>query len=159
MAGTNEMGSVEGQLVGLPLAGPESFSIQQLAYLKKALGVDETVLWENSSGIYNSTDTASISESMENFDHIRFEGYVHETSSTKVIVDAKPYSGSAYVSFACMNSAGNVAIYYDYLTYTSSSVVVANHKHSWGNGGTFNAGTDGIVITKIVGIHRIAGGN
>lgn len=26
MAGTNEMGSVEGQLVGLPLAGPETFS-------------------------------------------------------------------------------------------------------------------------------------
>lgn len=159
MAGTNEMGSVEGQLVGLPLAGPETFTVQQLAYLKKALGLDETVLWENSSGIYNSTDTAAISESLENFGYIRFEGYIHETSGIHIIATALPYNGSAHISFTCLKADGNVAIYYDYLTYTSSSVIVSNHKHSWGNGGNFNAGTDGIVITKIVGIHRIAGGN
>lgn len=36
----NEIMSVEGQLVGMPLAGPESFSQQQLDYLKRALGVE-----------------------------------------------------------------------------------------------------------------------
>lgn len=35
----NEIMSVEGQLVGMPLAGPESFSQQQLDYLKRALGI------------------------------------------------------------------------------------------------------------------------
>jgi len=35
---SNEIMSVEGQLVGMPLAGPESFSQQQLDYLKTALG-------------------------------------------------------------------------------------------------------------------------
>ena len=35
----NEIMSVEGQLVGMPLAGPESFSQQQLDYLRTALGL------------------------------------------------------------------------------------------------------------------------
>ena len=39
MPESNEIMSVEGQLVGIPLAGPESFSQQQLDYLKRALGV------------------------------------------------------------------------------------------------------------------------
>ena len=38
MPENNQILSVEGQLVGMPLAGPESFSQQQLDYLKTALG-------------------------------------------------------------------------------------------------------------------------
>lgn len=37
---SNEIMSMEGQLVGMPLAGPETFSPQQLDYLKRALGVE-----------------------------------------------------------------------------------------------------------------------
>ncbi len=40
MPENNNIMSLEGQLVGLPLAGPESFSAQQLDYLKRALGVE-----------------------------------------------------------------------------------------------------------------------
>ena len=36
---SNEIMSVEGQLIGMPLAGPESFSQQQLDYLRTALGL------------------------------------------------------------------------------------------------------------------------
>ena len=57
MSENNQMMSVEGQLVGLPLAGPESFSQQQLEYLKRALGVDETVLW---SGFKNDIPNTGI---------------------------------------------------------------------------------------------------
>ena len=38
MPENNQLLSVESQLVGLPLAGPESFSQHQLDYLKTALG-------------------------------------------------------------------------------------------------------------------------
>lgn len=55
MAGTNEMGSVEGQLVGLPLAGPESFTIQQLAYLRTALNLGS---WEDVSAEANYNTAA-----------------------------------------------------------------------------------------------------
>lgn len=39
MPENNQILSVEGQLVGMPLAGPESFSQQQLDYLRSALGL------------------------------------------------------------------------------------------------------------------------
>ena len=52
MPENNQLLSVEGQLVGMPLAGPESFSQAQLDYLKRALGVDETVLFEGVDGSY-----------------------------------------------------------------------------------------------------------
>ena len=39
MPENNQILSVSGQLVGLPLAGPESFSQQQLDYLRTALGL------------------------------------------------------------------------------------------------------------------------
>ena len=38
-----QINSVAGQLVGLPLAGPESFSQQQLDYLKRALDVSNNI--------------------------------------------------------------------------------------------------------------------
>ena len=66
MPENNNIMSLEGQLVGMPLAGPESFSQKQLDYLKRALGVDETVLWEGSA----SKGTVSLSESPMNFEYI-----------------------------------------------------------------------------------------
>lgn len=41
MPESNEIMSVEGQLCGIPLAGPESFTPQQLAYLRTALGLGD----------------------------------------------------------------------------------------------------------------------
>lgn len=81
MAGTNEIGSVEGQLVGLPLAGPETFTVQQLAYLKKALGVDETVLWEGSLGSTGSVQ--SLSESIFNFSAIEIHCWPNTNFTTQ----------------------------------------------------------------------------
>ena len=70
---SNEVLSVEHQLVGMPLAGPESFSAEQLQYLKRALGVDETVLWEDQSKL--GTDPAqnwslTLSETLRNFKYV-----------------------------------------------------------------------------------------
>ena len=39
MPENNNIMSIEGQLIGMPLAGPESFSQQQLDYLRSALGL------------------------------------------------------------------------------------------------------------------------
>ena len=66
MPESNELLSVGAQLIGMPLAGPESFSQQQLAYLKQALGVDETVLWNGAA----SKGTVILSESPMNFEYI-----------------------------------------------------------------------------------------
>lgn len=57
MAENNQMMSVEGQLVGMPLAGPESFSQQQLDYLKRALGFE----WQDiTSTMTGTSDTTKL---------------------------------------------------------------------------------------------------
>jgi hypothetical protein len=72
MPENNQILSVEGQLIGMPTAGPESFSAQQLDYLKRALGVDETVLWEDADGqAFGNNKAFNTSESPLNFSEIR----------------------------------------------------------------------------------------
>jgi hypothetical protein len=72
MPESNELLSAGAQLIGMPLAGPESFSQQQLDYLKRALGLDETVLY---SGLKANGDggsaTYNLSELPTNFQIIK----------------------------------------------------------------------------------------
>lgn len=81
MPESNELLSVGAQLIGLPLAGPESYSQQQLAYLKRALGVDETVLWSGTS-----SSTIPLSESAENFERVKILYKINDGISSSVEV-------------------------------------------------------------------------
>ena len=130
MPENNQMMSVEGQLVGMPLAGPESFSQQQLDYLKRALGVDETVLWTGDDTITPVCSTFTLSEYASNFERIMFYGYTYQ--NTRVI-------------YECPGPKDNLS--------TGKFVYGADARYS---GGTT---TQGASIYKIIGIHRIAGGN
>lgn len=172
MAGTNEMGSVEGQLVGLPLAGPETFSVQQLAYLKKALGLDETVLYNSNSDdpsqILDNT-SFNLAESYLNFEKIRIylkcsagdvsnvsymvEGLVRSSTTTELSTTPITTSSGTLqydcCAFAFASATPTVCTARPY----GSRIVVPNS-------GTFSkVASRGPSIFKIVGIHRIAGGN
>lgn len=156
MTENNNIMSLEGQLVGMPLAGPESFSPQQLDYLKRALGVDETVLWTGEASGVNAT--MNLSEAYTNFERLRF---VTSESNTAI-----PYwwsevctNGTAlYPSYVRTNSARDEVV--GMWTLQSSSdnktltISIATIRK---NGGTQGGNTD--TIMKIIGIHRIAGGN
>ena len=159
----NEIMSVEGQLVGMPLAGPESFSQQQLDYLKRALGVDETVLWEGTDAT-----TFTTSEAIENFDEIHF--YVNGGEGTnKVMAKAvlpmgwTDYSSILAFSYGAPYSLdGNLAITWttrysrsnNTFTFTSSYYGGGSGSNPVANGNN-NVGH----MYKVVGIHRISGGN
>lgn len=163
MPENNQILSVEGQLVGMPLAGPESFSQQQIDYLKRALGVDETVLWESANGATGFTTT----EPIENFERLLI--YVHSMGST-----AKP--AGVIVPMVANNVSGNLIISwtdnYDTnwrlltwcLTLTRSGNVfstASNYFMGVNNSGNFNAGQNpnDYRIYKVIGVHRISGGN
>lgn len=163
MPENNQILSVEGQLIGMPTAGPESFSQQQLDYLKRALGVDETVLWEGT----NAT-TFTTSEPIENFSEIHFYvnggegtnkpiaraivimGYTDYSSAIALCYDA-PYliTGVFAITWTTRYSRSN-----NTFTFTSSY-------YGGGNGTTPQANINNNVghMYKVVGIHRIAGGN
>lgn len=156
MPESNEIMSVAGQLVGMPLAGPESFSQQQLDYLKAAMGIDETVLWSGTASGVNAT--MNLSEAYTNFERLRF---VIDEGNSQI-----PYWWSEV-------SSNGTLLYPSYLRSNSTNAEVAG---LWtlgasNNGTTLtiqvavirtNGGTQGAnnqTIRKIVGIHRIAGGN
>lgn len=152
----NEIMSVEGQLCGIPLAGPESFSQQQLAYLKAAMGIDETVLWSGEASGVNAT--MNLSEAFTNFERVRFVTYEGNpaipywwsevcTNGTVLYPSyVRTNSGSAEVVGMWTLQSSN-----DNKTLTISVATIRT------NGGT--QGTNSGKIMKIVGIHRIAGGN
>lgn len=158
MSENNQMMSVEGQLVGMPLAGPESFSQQQLDYLKRALGVDETVLWDN-----GTTTSATLSEGMSNFERVRFYFVRGE--------------GRQFVQEVTGSSNDGTVILFHSIAYTNGWISTFSYRYSV-SGTSFSpteyaielaikTGTTTVTvrtttaptIVKVVGIHRIAGGN
>jgi len=162
MSENNQMMSLEGQLVGMPLAGPESFSQQQLDYLKRALGVDETVLFNNGS---TSVSECTLSEAASNFEYLDFVvGFPGESNGLKV----ERVPGNASV-FHFTYGAGQGATDYFirvYGTISGTAVATSKSKTSYGTYTSSSAETirnnnssDLQCIYKVVGIHRIAGGN
>ena len=162
---SNEIMSVEGQLVGMPLAGPESFSQQQLDYLKRALGVDETVLWSGDNG----ATSATLTESILNFETIKivYAGAERYGESLVVEIEPKSYISNYGIQLTdwFINSEG------EYLVCAMGFYSVSNDgktltgdqiKHMWfsvPNMTYSGTGTSGVKLFKIIGIHRIAGGN
>ena len=168
MSQPNELASVEGQLVGMPLAGPESFSTEQLAYLKRALGVDETVLFD--SAIPSLNNTMSLSENMFNFEYVEIYFYNPTTGDNPICYRyptallntskiafkvgwAVNYMTEAWLKFTPTN---DVKVW----TYVNNTVIQYRH-----NATTVTVLQDDSTYLKspaklkVVGIHRIAGGN
>lgn len=150
MSENNQMMSVEGQLCGMPLAGPESFSQQQLDYLKRALGIDETVLWSGTA----IDGTITLSEALSNFNEVEvwMEGTIE---STKSIFRYDGTVGKITASFPKGGTNKN----YEYLTVWSVSGTTITFGYTVIP--ALNASTvyKEVRIVKVVGIHRIAGGN
>lgn len=171
MPENNQILSVEGQLVGMPLAGPESFSQQQLAYLKRALGVDETVLWENSthtppSGDTRLTATIAYNESVGNFEFVDVYYNQAKPSQMGPAVSRRPVVNGGFtfgISWPEKSSQGN---WFKMCISGSGTAGSMDGGHSsYSNAYSFENNTyaGGIwgagIIDKVVGIHRIAGGN
>jgi len=158
MAGTNEMGSVEGQLVGLPLAGPETFTIQQLAYLKRALGLDETDLISTSKELSNGA-TFQLSESIANFEKVKI--FCARNPSANAVECNELYVGANYY-FVKSSFIDNGTLIIDnaMLSISGTTVTVNAILRKLFASTTFSTATNApMTVTKIVGVHRIAGGN
>ena len=136
--------------------GPESFTAEQIAYLKQALGVDETVLWTGSASGVNAQ--MNLSEAYSNFEYVLI--YMSEsnisiplhvwrsgdtTGSTLYPTFIRTNSNKAQVNALWTLAASN--------SNTTLTITVATTRTN--NAESANNDT----IVKIVGVHRIAGGN
>lgn len=153
------MMSVQGQLCGMPLAGPESFSQQQLEYLKRALGIDETVLFNSATAV----TSGSFSEAITNFEKIRIYGnrtgsnttnnltaytevYLRDGVPTSFVLTSAVYSGNIYFPVMVYSLTSGA--------FSLSSGSILNMAATPTVSTTTNLG-----VLRVVGIHRIAGGN
>ena len=148
--------SIEGQLVGMPLAGPESFSQQQLDYLKRALGVDETVLWTGEASGVNAT--MDLSEAYTNFERVRFVTYEGNPDIPYWWSEVCTNGTALYPSYVRTNSASDeVAGMWTLVSSNDNKTLTISIATIRKNGGT-KVANEGKIM-KIVGINRIAGGN
>lgn len=168
MPDNNNIMSMEGQIVGMPLAGPESFSQQQLEYLKRALGVDETVLWSGFKTDIPNTGVSSytLSELASNFERIKIM-YVLQSNDWVQTTIGNAGCGSVEFVYGRSNtyihSVMNGASSTDSFTlYDIDTNIYNMNTLTWGVKSVLRGQASNGVwfhITKIVGIHRIAGGN
>ena len=158
MAESNQMMSVEGQLVGLPLAGPESFSQQQLEYLKRALDLDETVLYEDATG---ALDSIPLNETLSNFERVMFVWKDWSSTSCKNVQYFMADSENFMLTGTWAGGTTNITIWSICMTPNSTKTTLTKtfaHFVSTNKVTTLN-NSDNSRILKVVGIHRIAGGN
>jgi hypothetical protein len=168
MPDNNNIMSMEGQLVGLPLAGPESFSNEQLEYLKRALGVDETVLWEGTGWTVGDTGQSfTLSESPLNFKTIKVYGY--RPLATGNSIYSAVFSEEFDPNFLSTNSITRVMLSYSINNnggrFIGGMGISGVTGTSWSEAGGFHMTSDSQTngefahVHKVVGIGRIAGGN
>lgn len=145
MAENNNIMSLEGQLVGMPLAGPESFSQQQLDYLKRALGVDETVLWSGSA----VDGSITLSEAMSNFNEVEVWMECTQTNPKPIF----KFSGTVGEITAAVPKGGTGDKYL-YVTAWTVSGTSISFRYTIIKG--VNEGTNykEVRIVKIVGVGR-----
>ena len=165
MPENNQILSVEGQLVGMPLAGPESFTAEQIAYLKRAMGIDETVLF---SGTATGQTAINLPESIFNFERVKIwiRSKVDANNPTSIVEYPISSSDTALNMFLTDRYDTTwqwITWRFTYgitnngttLTETSNAYGGSQSSNSWGAG----ANVHNQEIYKIVGIHRISGGN
>lgn len=165
MTKNNQMMSVEGQLVGIPLAGPESFSQQQLDYLKRALGVDETVLMNTPTVISNNL-VITLTESFTNFAKIKIfcaRRTSSNVSSSGIANEFEVSTENGNISCSAINyNDGTTNLMLDWFSgkFSGSTLTINKYSRKDFANSSFSTATNApLTITKIIGIHRIAGGN
>lgn len=176
MSENNQMMSVEGQLVGMPLAGPESFSQQQLEYLKRALGVDETVLFESANGSMLKNGI-TLTESRLNFERIKIT-YAVTVNGCPSEIEIPMIGANRGASFIqtligsfdnhAQGTTGYFLLWQLFFADCTETYLKSSNAHFMGkqgfNGSTAGTWTQGSnadcpTVYKVVGIRRIAGGN
>lgn len=157
MTAVNLNRAIRGPVTAVPVvAGKGVRIVPDTVNNRFVVEADETVLWEG-TGLFDNPSSVTVSESVENFEYVRFEGYVSEVTNEKVVCFGKPTISGGCSVYYCRHSNGSAFICYtDTLACSSTTISVTSHKHCWFEGPSYHDGTAGIVITKIVGINRIS---
>ena len=143
---------------------PTNLTSAQILALKEALGIDETVLWED-NGTPATISNLVLSESVNNFERVRItfsSDLPGGSSGEKNIQDVeRPTANGDWFS---VNFSGGIAsnlfhIYEGIFAFTTDGTKLTYHSiyHCWGHGsGSYEQSTSSIKCLKVVGVNRIA---
>lgn len=153
MTAINSNRAIRGPVTAVPVvAGKGVRLVADTENNRWVVEADETVLWEGTA--YDAGAALTMSENCTNFEKLQIYGYAHEAGQRKGIVLAWPYAVDTEIG---------VTLTFSTITYstrlkitTGGNMSVLDHINYWKNGSAFAFGNDGVVITKVVGIHRIA---
>lgn len=151
-------------IYGRTTAGPEAYSKEQIAYLKQALGIDETILWRNNEGTNPSSSNLAFdtTESPFNFRMIRiyFTPYI---THNKRYFSFDPNNATDGITLCDPFKGGGAIIRFPYVQIQCSSTGLNTKGTEYGelsiqvNSVTSKANS--MKIYAITGVGRIAGGN
>lgn len=141
-----------------------TFTQAQLDYLKAALGVDETVLYESSAGM-QLHNGLQLPETLYNFERIRFYVASNTSNGTPVSVEVPiqvaPYPNGTIALFFINghDMPSNFKLSWKWKMTLSGTTLTLTLAQYWGQNGTTWTQGDNLndsTVFKIVGIHRIA---
>lgn len=155
--------SVAGQLIGIPAekySGTNGVTVDQN---NKTIGLDETVLYEHSTGV----SSFSTSEAIENFKEVHFYINGSEPGDAAIVVKViipmgfTDYSSVLLLSYnSAYNFNGTFALSWTtkYARSGNTFTLSASY-YGGGNSNTAVAGSNNYVgfVRKVVGVNRIGG--
>lgn len=130
-----------------------NLSASQLLALKEALGVDETVLYEDSTG----SGTVQLSEDPNHFERLGITYHLWNDNAGEQYVEV-PANQTLYTFGGdYVPSAGSVAHFYTRLSYSTPTLTCDRHCFvNTSAATTVSDGTATFKFYKVVGIHRVA---
>ena len=155
----NNLRAIRGPVTAVPMVGQSGVVVEpDTANNQVVVRADETVL---SNGQSSSTSPITLSESMSNFEYVEIYAVWNYNSTQQMTVYSKISGDSTVFSlcgFACANLAADTQDTYLLCSdfSVSGATITVNKVLRQNNAGSLLSRTDGIVITKIVGINRIA---
>ena len=120
---------------------------------------DETVLW---SGTYSGTSAIPFTESYKNFEYARID---FKRSDNLAYTQTFRTSDQTYNEIALMghwcriNTAGGISLLCSQYTLNNDSLQWIRGCELGIGAGASNASANKIIVTQVVGINRISGGN
>ena len=134
---------------------PENFTQQQINALKRVLGVDETVLYDN-----GTTTSATLSESMSNFERIKV--FLVRGDGSRTVQELAVTTSSTSIQLSQIAAYSNNWVSVFAYQYSISGLTIS--PSSYIKELAFNTGVSAVTvrntaaptIVKVVGVHRIS---
>ena len=161
MTAINSNRAIRGPVTAVPVvAGKGVRLVADTENNRWVVEADETVLWSGSIEA-SANHTATVSESPNNFEYLRFEYHRGDLAATHTVFRAADH-GTTYGRISCSLDTVNIDstqnnVYMFTGSFSGTTFTVVNHSTKIYAASTFSTSTTSpLTLTRIIGVNRIA---